>query len=98
MPDEMVRYIEKLGDTEEQAEGLLAGGVPRFTGDRLQLYMNWCGMHERDPRYPESIFAFMHEDLVGAALEIGDDVRRAKTAEDAAQALAPYRERFCDGA
>ena len=94
MAHELNRYVQTLGYSEEQAEGLLRDGVPSFVGDRLQLYTDWCSMHERDPRYPESVYAFLHEELSGVMAEIGNEVRRAETADDAAEAFKPYAEKF----
>ena len=88
-------YLVQLGYSEAQAEGMLRDGLPRFVGDRLALFHDYCGAREMDPYEMTAVLHFLHDELTGALDDIGREVREAETADAAAAALAPYRGAFC---
>jgi len=83
------------GWTEEQAAGLLEclkldGGIPDWNSKYLQRLKEWCVAHEKDWTTPDGQLEFVAEELCHTYERIGAALKRARTVQEAKEAVEPY--------
>jgi len=87
------------GWTEEQAQGLLdslklIGGTPDWKPEHLERLRDWCSAHQKDSTSIEGQLEFIAQELLDSFQAIGCFLRRAKTVEEAKDAVQPYVRRL----
>jgi hypothetical protein len=90
----MMALLDK-GWTEEQASGLLdclelTEGVPNWNDEHLERLREWCSEHEQNHTTIEGQLEFVAYELCNIYVGVGMALRRAKTREEARQAVQPY--------
>jgi hypothetical protein len=88
----MTPILEDFGWTAAQAEGALRDMPATWgTGRRSRLLKDWCSAHGRiDPTSLEARMRFLNWELKTTMGKLGAELREAKTAAEAAEAVAPY--------
>ena len=92
------------GWTEEQARGLLDslmlnGSIPNWKPEHLQRLHDWCSAHEKDSTTIDGQLEFIAYELLNSFQAVGMFLKRAKTVEEATEAVQPYVRRLaCNGA
>ena len=87
------------GWTEEQARGLvdslkLGGGEPDWKPESLQRLHDWCRAHDTDWTTVEAQLDFIADELLKSFQAVGMFLKRAKTVEQAREAVQPYVRRL----
>jgi hypothetical protein len=87
------------GWTEEQAQGLLDslklnGGMPAWKLEHLQRLHDWCMAHDKDSTTVEAQLDFVAYELLNSFQAVGMFLKRAKTVEQAREAVQPYVSRL----
>ena len=87
------------GWTEEQAQGLLQslnldGGTPKWKREHLQRLRSWCSAHEKDSTTVDGQLEFVAYELCNTYEGVGMALKRAKTVEEAREAVEPYMKRL----
>ena len=90
------------GWTEEQARGLLdslmLGSIPNWKPEHLQRLHDWCSAHEKDSTTIDGQLEFIAYELLNSFQAVGMFLKRAKTVEEATEAVQPYVRRLaCNG-
>jgi Phage tail lysozyme len=88
-----------FGWSEEQAKGLfdslrLTGSVPDWKHERLQKLYEWCSAHEKDHKTIDAQLEFVAYELCNVYEGTGMALKRAKTVDEASQAVQPYIKRL----
>jgi len=83
------------GWTEEQAQGLLDslnlyGGTPKWKWEHLQRLRSWCSAHEKDSATVDGQLEFIAHEVCNTYEGVGMALKRAKTVEEARDAVEPY--------
>ena len=86
------------GWTEEQAQGLLDslnlyGGTPKWKWEHLQRLRSWCSAHEKDSATVDGQLEFIAHEICNTYEGVGMALKRAKTVEEAREAVEPYMNR-----
>ena len=87
------------GWTEEQAHGLLQslnldGGTPKWKREHLQRLRSWCSAHKKDSTTVDGQLEFVAHELCNTYEGVGMALKRAKTVDDATEAIEPYMKRL----
>ena len=87
------------GWTEDQARGLLDslmlnGSTPHWKLEHLQRLHYWCSSHEKDLTTIEAQLEFVAYELLNSFQAVGAFLKRAKTVEEAREAVQPYVRRL----
>ena len=87
------------GWTEDQARGLLDslmlnGSTPHWKLEHLQRLHDWCSSHEKDSTSIEAQLEFVAYELLNSFQAVGAFLKRAKTVEEAREAVLPYVRRL----
>jgi hypothetical protein len=85
--------------TPEQTQGLLDSlrlkcGMPDWRPEALQRLHNWCSTHQEDATTVEGQLEFIAYELLHSFKAVGIFLKRAKTVEEARQAVQPYVSRL----
>jgi Phage tail lysozyme len=85
--------------TPEQAEGLLDSlklnrGLPDWRPEALKRLHDWCGTHQGDATNVEAQLEFIAYELLHSFKFVGICLKRAKTVEEARQAVQLYVRRL----
>ena len=83
------------GWTEEQAQGLLdklrlTGGTPNWKPEHIQRLRDWCHALDKDDTAIDSQLEFVACELLNNYQDVGLALRKAKTVEEAQEAVDPY--------
>ena len=83
------------GWTEEQAQGLLdklklTGGTPNWKPEHIQRLRDWCRALDKDDTAIDSQLEFVACELLNNYQDVGLALRKAKTVEEAREAVDPY--------
>jgi hypothetical protein len=83
------------GWTEEQAQGLLdklrlTGGIPNWNPEHIQKLRDWCRALDKDDTAIDSQLEFVACELLNNYHDVGLALRKAKTVEEAREAVDPY--------
>jgi hypothetical protein len=87
------------GWTEEQAQGLvdslkLGGGEPAWRPEHLQRLHDWCSVHNKEWTTVEAQLDFIAYELLNSFQAVGMFLKRAKTVEQAREAVQPFVRRL----
>jgi hypothetical protein len=87
------------GWTEEQAQGLvdslkLGGGEPAWRPEHLQRLHDWCSVHNKEWATVEAQLDFIAYELLNSFQAVGLFLKRAKTVEQAREAVQPFVRRL----
>ncbi len=87
------------GWTPEQAEGLLDSlkldrGMPNWRPEALKRLHDWCSTHQEDATTVEGQLEFIAYELLHSFKSVGIFLKRAKTVEEARQAVQLYLRRL----
>ena len=85
--------------TPEQAEGLLDSlklnrGLPDWRPEALKRLQDWCSTHHEDASTVEGQLEFVAFELLHSFKSVGIFLKRAKTVEEARQAVQLYVRRL----
>jgi hypothetical protein len=85
--------------TPEQAEGLLDSlklnrGLPDWRPEALKRLHDWCSTHHEDASTVEGQLEFIAYELLHSFRSVGIFLKRAKTVEEARQAVQLYVRRL----
>jgi hypothetical protein len=88
-----------IGWTEEQAQGLLdcinlGGGKPHWKQEHLQRLHEWCSVHNKEWTTVEAQLDFIAYELLNSFQAVGLFLRRARTVEEAREAVQPFVRRL----
>jgi hypothetical protein len=83
------------GWTQEQAQGLLDclqlnGGIPDWKSEHLQRLNDWCSAHHKDFNKSEAQLEFVAHELLHSFQAVAMFLKRAKTVEEAREAVQAY--------
>lgn len=83
------------GWTEQQAKGFLdklnlVGAVPKWKAEHLKRLYHWCLDHQTDHKTIEGQLEFIAYDLCSSYPGIAMALKRARTVEEAREAVEPY--------
>lgn len=87
------------GWTEEQAQGLLdslnlGGGEPDWKPEHLRRLHEWCSVHNKEWTTVEAQLDFIAYELLNSFQAVGLFLMRAKTVEEAREAVQPFVRRL----
>jgi Phage tail lysozyme len=87
------------GWTEEQAQGLLdklrlTGGIPNWKPEHIQKLRDWCRARDKDDTAIDGQLEFVAHELLDNYQDVALALRKAKTVEEAREAVDPYVRRL----